>query len=59
MRFGTVAELTVIAPFKPGGADALRAKFQQRDGRFVKAADFVGTLHDERFVIFDKRTATH
>jgi hypothetical protein len=55
-RFGTVAELTVIAPLKPGGAAELRAKFQSNDGRYVKAADTVGTLHDERYVIFDNDT---
>ena len=55
-RAGTVAELTVIAPLKPGGADTLRALFQDTTGRFAKAADMVGTLHDERFVIFDDDT---
>lgn len=55
-RAGTVAELSFIAPLKPGGADALRAKFQATGGQFGKAADLVGTLHDMRWVIFDNDT---
>lgn len=56
MRSGTVAELSVIAPLKPGGADQLRAKFQDITGHFGQAADRVGTLHDMRWVIFDGDT---
>src|SRR5262249_26136963 len=44
VRQGTVSELTVIAPFAPGGAARLRALLQLRNGNFGEA-DRVGTLH--------------
>ena len=54
---GTVSELTVIAPLKPGGADALRAKFNGEKGLwYAGGADKVGTLHDMRWVIIDNDT---
>ena len=36
-RDGTVSELTVIAPLKPGGADRLRAVLATQGGRFALA----------------------
>ncbi len=53
VRQGTVSELTVIAPFAPGGAARLRALLQLRNGIFDDA-DRVGTVHDMRFVFLDK-----
>ena len=54
-RRGRVSELTVIAPFAPGGAQRLRAFLQAGSGNF-DAADKVGTLHDMRFVFLDNDT---
>ena len=54
-RAGRVSELTVIAPFKPGGAERLRAKIAANPGGFHAAAK-VGTLHNSRFVIIDNDT---
>jgi hypothetical protein len=54
-RQGTVSELTVIAPFAPGGAARLRALLQLRNGNFDDT-DRVGTVHDMRFVFLDNDT---
>src|SRR5215831_1927475 len=54
-RQGKVSELTVIAPFAPGGAARLRALLQLRDGNFDDT-DRVGTVHDMRFVFLDNDT---
>jgi hypothetical protein len=54
-RQGTVSELTVIAPFAPGGAKRLRGFLQLRDGNFDDT-DKVGTVHDMRFVFLDNDT---
>ena len=54
-RQGTVSELTVIAPFAPGGATRLRALLQLRNGNFDDT-DRVGTVHDMRFVFLDNDT---
>jgi hypothetical protein len=55
IRLGTVSELTVIAPFAPGGAKRLRALLQLLNGNF-SGGDKVGTLHDMRFVFLDNDT---
>ena len=55
-RVGQVAEFTLIARFKPGGADQLRAVLQRTAPRLEEAANRVGTLHDMRWVIFDDDT---
>jgi len=55
IRQGTVSELTVIAPFAPGGAKRLRALLKVLDGNF-SAGDKVGTVHDMRFVFLDNDT---
>jgi hypothetical protein len=55
VRQGTVSELTVIAPFAPGGAARLRALLQLRNGNFDDT-DRVGTVHDMRFVFLDNDT---
>jgi hypothetical protein len=55
VRQGTVSELTVIAPFAPGGAARLRAVLQLRNGNFDDT-DRVGTVHDMRFVFLDNDT---
>jgi hypothetical protein len=54
-RQGKVSELTMIAPFAPGGAARLRALLQLRDGNFDDT-DRVGTVHDMRFVFLDNDT---
>jgi hypothetical protein len=50
-RQGQVSELTLIAPFSPGGAQRLRALLQLVNGSFD--AGKVGTVHDMRFVFLD------
>jgi hypothetical protein len=52
IRQGTVSELTVIAPFAPGGAQRLRSVLQLLNGNFSAGAK-VGTVHDMRFVFLD------
>jgi len=54
IRQGKVSELTVIAPFAPGGAKRLRALLRLLNGKFD--ADKVGTVHDMRFVFLDNDT---
>jgi hypothetical protein len=54
-RQGKVSELTVIAPFGPGGAARLRALLELRNGNFDDT-DRVGTVHDMRFVFLDNDT---
>jgi hypothetical protein len=54
-RLGSVSELTVIAPFAPGGARRLRTVLQLLNGNF-SAGKKVGTLHDMRFVFLDNDT---
>jgi hypothetical protein len=56
LRQGKVSELTVIAPFAPGGAKRLRALLKLLGDHFGDAGDKVGTLHDMRFVFFDNDT---
>jgi hypothetical protein len=51
---GTVSELTVIAPFAPGGAQRLRALLRLLKGNFD--AGKVGSVHDMRFVFLDNDT---
>jgi len=55
IRQGKVSELTLIAPFAPGGAQRLRTLLRFLDGNF-SAAKKVGTLHDQRFVFLDNDT---
>ena len=55
IRLGSVSELTVIAPFAPGGAQRLRTVLQLLNGNF-SAGRKVGTLHDMRFVFLDNDT---
>jgi hypothetical protein len=55
IRQGTVSELTVIAPFAPGGAKRLRAVLRLLDGNF-SGGKKVGTLHNMRFVFLDNDT---
>jgi hypothetical protein len=52
IRLGSVSELTVIAPFAPGGAQRLRTVLELLNGNF-SAGKKVGTLHDMRFVFLD------
>ncbi|MFC5949013.1 hypothetical protein ACFQH9_12095 [Pseudonocardia lutea] len=54
-RQGNVSELTIIAPFAPGGAERLRAFLRLLDGNF-DGANKVGSLHDMRFVFLDNDT---
>lgn len=55
IRQGKVSELTVIAPFAPGGLQRLRALLDLLKGNF-DGADKVGTVHDMRFVFLDNDT---
>ena len=55
IRLGSVSELTVIAPFAPGGAHRLRAMLRLLNGNF-SGGKKVGTLHDMRFVFLDNDT---
>ena len=55
IRQGTVSELTVIAPFAPGGAKRLRTVLRLLNGNFSGGRK-VGTLHDMRFVFLDNDT---
>jgi hypothetical protein len=55
IRLGSVSELTVIAPFAPGGAQRLRTVLRLLNGNF-SAGKKVGTLHDMRFVFLDNDT---
>jgi len=52
IRLGTVSELTVIAPFAPGGAQRLRSVLRLLNGNF-SAGTKVGTLHNMRFVFLE------
>jgi hypothetical protein len=56
LRQGKVSELTVIAPFAPGGAKRLRALLKMLGDNFGDAGEKVGTVHDMRFVFFDNDT---
>jgi hypothetical protein len=55
IRLGKVSELTVIAPFAPGGAQRLRAVLRLLNGNFSGGRK-VGTLHNMRFVFLDNDT---
>jgi len=55
IRQGTVSELTVIAPFAPGGAERLRAVLRLLKGNF-SGGKKVGSLHNMRFVFLDNDT---
>src|SRR5262245_22311785 len=55
LRQGKISELTLLAPFAPGGAARLRALLKLRDGSFDDT-DKVGTVHDMRFVFLDNDT---
>jgi hypothetical protein len=55
IRLGTVSELTVIAPFAPGGAKRLRGVLQLLNGNF-SGGKKVGTLHNMRFVFLENDT---
>ena len=55
IRLGSVSELTVIAPFAPGGAQRLRTVLRLLNGNF-SGGKKVGTLHDMRFVFLDNDT---
>ena len=54
-RQGKVSELTLIAPFAPGGVARLRAVLQLRNGNYDDT-DRVGTVQDMRFVFLDNDT---
>jgi hypothetical protein len=56
LRQGKVSELTVFAPFAPGGAKRLRALLKILGNNFGAAGEAVGTVHDMRFVFFDNDT---
>jgi hypothetical protein len=55
VRQGKVSELTVIAPFAPGGAARLHALLELRNGNYDDT-DRVGTVRDMRFVFLDNDT---
>jgi hypothetical protein len=55
IRLGKVAELTLIVPLAPGGAERLRAFLRLLNGNLA-GADKVGSVHDMRFVFLDNDT---
>jgi hypothetical protein len=55
IRQGSVSELTVIAPFAPGGARRLRTVLRLLNGNF-SGGKKVGTLHNMRFVFLNNDT---
>jgi hypothetical protein len=55
VRLGNVAELTIVVPLAPGGADRTRA-FLRLLGGNLDGANKVGTVHDMRFVFLDNDT---
>lgn len=55
IRQGKVSELTMIAPFAPGGADRLRAVLKLRNYNFDDT-DKVGTVHFLKLVFLDNDT---
>jgi hypothetical protein len=55
VRLGNVAELTIIVPLAPGGAERTRA-FLRLLGGNLDGANKVGTVHDMRFVFLDDDT---
>jgi hypothetical protein len=55
IRQGTVSELTVIAPFAPGGARRLRTVLRLLNGNF-SGGKKIGTLHNMRFVFLENDT---
>lgn len=55
LRSGKVAELTVVARLKPGGAERLQRIFDLTNGN-MDGAQRVSTLHDMRFVFLDDNT---
>jgi len=55
IRQGSVSELTVIAPFAPGGARRLRVILRLLNGNF-SGGKRVGTLHNMRFVFLENDT---
>jgi hypothetical protein len=55
IRQGKVSELTVIAPFAPGGAKRLRLLLRLLNGKFD--AGKVGSVHDMRFVFGQRHEA--
>src|SRR5262249_55600535 len=54
-RQGKVSELTAFIPLEPGGGKRIRGLLDLLEGNF-KGADFVGTLHDMRFVLLENDT---
>lgn len=62
LKSGRSNEFTLIMPLKPGGAERMRKKVsdphrnRNQADRSQALMDRVGTLHDERFVIFDNDT---
>jgi hypothetical protein len=54
-RQGKVSELTLVIPFREGGAKRLRGLLQLLQGNF-QLADAMGTVHDMRFVFLDNDT---
>src|SRR5512133_1145253 len=54
-RQGKVSELTIVVPFREGGARRLRGLLQLLQGNF-QLADRVGTVHDMRFVFLENDT---
>jgi hypothetical protein len=55
VRLGNVAELTIVVPLAPGGAERTRA-FLRLLGGNLDGANKVGTVHDMRFVFLDNDT---
>jgi hypothetical protein len=56
---GKQGEFTLLAPFKPGGAEKAREIAREANERFTEISDAIygiGTLHDIRIASFDNDT---
>ena len=55
---GNQGEFTLLAPFKPGGAERAREIAQRADEIFTEISDAIygiGTLHDIRIALYRQR----
>ena len=57
--YGNQGEFTLLAPFKPGGAEKAREIARTADERFTEISagiHSIGTLHDVRIALLDNDT---
>jgi len=53
---GQAHEFAIILPLKPGGGQRMRDRLKESVTAGTQSLDRMGTLHDLRFVLFDKDT---